>query len=167
MRFDVEDLEESGFSGFIPVRDLTSDPRAVPATRGVYVVVRPTAELPIFLHLNPGSWFKGKDPTVPVSVLEKEWVPGAKTLYVGSGANLRERIGLLVEFSRAGRSASVFHYGGRLLWQIANGQDLLVAWRTAPIGIGSIERDLVIEFKEIYGEYPFANLRMPPVRQNG
>jgi hypothetical protein len=166
MSFDVEDLQERGFSGFIPVRDLDSEPRVVPTTRGVYNVVRPTADRQRFLDLNPGSWFKGNDPTVSTTDLEKEWVPGAETLYIGSGANLRDRIGLLAEFSRAGRSRSVFHYGGRLLWQLADGQDLLVAWRAEPSGIGSTERDLVIEFKEIYGRYPFANLRMPPVRKD-
>lgn len=167
MNFDVADLQMRGFFGFVPVRDLDSKPRAVPVTRGVYVVIRPTVDLPSFLDLNPGSWFKGTDPTVAASDLEKEWVPGAETLYVGSGSNLQDRIGLLVEFSRAGRSRSVFHYGGRLLWQLADGQDLLVAWRTAPAGIGSTEQDLVIEFKDIYGRYPFANLRMPPVRRDG
>jgi len=149
------------------VRDLDSEPRLVPSTPGVYVVVRPNADPPAFLDRNPGSWFKGKDPTVVVGTLEREWVPEAETLYIGSGANLRDRIGLLVEFSRAGRSRSVFHRGGRLLWQLRDGQELLVAWREEPAGIGSKERDLVIEFTEVYGRYPFANLRLPPIRDDG
>jgi len=162
--FDLQDLQDRGFSGFVPVRDLDPDPRTVPSATGVYVVVRQSPSPPRFLDQSPGSWFKHKDPTVPVSELEKNWIPGAETLYIGSGTDLRDRIGLLVEFSRAGRNKSVFHWGGRLLWQLADGQDLLVAWRIGPDGIGSTERDLVDEFKDAHGGYPFANLRRPPVR---
>ena len=95
-----------------------------------------------------------------------EWVPGAEVLYIGSGDSLRDRVGLLIEFSDAGRSKSVFHWGGRLLWQLRDGQELLVAWRAEPAGIASRERDMVIEFTEVYGRYPFANLRLPPVRDD-
>lgn len=163
-RFDITDLRSRGFEGFIRVRDLMPYLHQVSASLGVYVVVRPLAGLPKFLDASPASWFKREDPTVPVGRLQAEWVPDAQTLYIGSAANLRERIGLLVEFSRAGPERSVFHRGGRLLWQLADAQDLLVAWRVEPKGIGTVERDLVDEFAGIYGRYPFGNLKRPPIR---
>ena len=164
--FDAQKLRDRGFEGFIRVADLGPEPQAVPTAPGVYVVARVSDEPPRFLDSSPGSWFKGKDPTVPVGRLEEEWVDGPQTLYVGSGVNLQDRIGLLVEFSRAGPTRSVFHWGGRLLWQLVDGQDLQVAWREEPEGIGSIERDLVDEFKDTYGRFPFANLKRPPVRDD-
>ena len=146
------------------VRDLDAESREVPSTPGLYVVGRESMSLPTFVAVSPASWFKREDPTVPLARLEQEWVSGAQTLYIGSGLDLRSRVGLLVEFSRAGRARSVFHRGGRLLWQLADAQELLIGWRMEPDGIGTTERDLVDEFKEVYGQFPFANLRRPPVR---
>lgn len=163
--FDIADLRSRGFEGFIRVHDFTPDPQQVPTSPGVYAVVRPSADPPKFLDASPASWFKREDPTVALERLQAEFVPGVQTLYIGSAANLRERIGLLVEFSRAGPEKSVFHRGGRLLWQIEDAQDLLVAWRVEPEGIGTVERDLVDEFEDIYGRYPFGNLKRPPIRE--
>ena len=59
----------------------------------------------------------------------------------------------------------MFHRGGRLLWQLTDAQDLLVAWRVEPDSIGMIERDLVDEFEKTYCRYPFANLRRPAIRR--
>jgi hypothetical protein len=162
--YDVLELRDRGFEGFVRVADLGPEPEAVPTSPGVYVVARVTDKQPTFVDRSPGSWFKGKDPTVPVSRLREEWVDGAQTLYIGSGVHLRDRIGLLVEFSNAGPTRSVFHWGGRLLWQLIDSQDLQVAWREEPEGIGSVERDLVHEFKRAFGRLPFANLRRPPIR---
>lgn len=100
--FDIADLRSRGFDGFISVRDLGLDPHQLSSSPGVYAVVRVSPDVPTFLDVSPASWFKREDPTVPLGRLQAEWVPGAQTLYIGSATDLRERIGLLVEFSRAG-----------------------------------------------------------------
>ena len=128
--FDVQELRDRGFEGFIRVADLGPEPEAVPISPGVYVVARVSDEPPRFLDSNPGSWFKHKNPTVPVGRLEVEWVDEAQTLYIGSGANLQDRIGLLVEFSRAEPTRSVFHWGGRLLWQLVDAAPAV--WNPTP-----------------------------------
>jgi hypothetical protein len=56
------------------------------------------------------------------------------------------------------RGESVRHYGGRLLWQLENCQELLVAWKVEPYS-GALEYDLLEEFIEAYGRLPFANLK--------
>ncbi len=92
-----------------------------------------------------------------------EWVHGAQTLYFGSSDSLRDRIGLLIEFSDAGPDKSVLHWGGRFLWQVADSDDFLIAWRTTPpVCFRTTERELVDEFRDVYGRMPFANLRRPP-----
>jgi hypothetical protein len=162
--FDASDLRQRGFDGFVTVADLREEITQVPSLQGVYAALRNADASPTFLERSPASWFKGKDPTVSQVELTRQWVPGAQTLYIGSADNLRGRLGLLIEFSDAGRTRSVFHWGGRLLWQLADSDGLVVAWRVESKGIGSIERDLVTEFKDTFDRLPFANLRLPPVR---
>jgi hypothetical protein len=128
----------------------------------VYVVLRESTGPPLFLARSPASWFKGKDPTVPVERLKQEWVEGASPLYVGTSSNLRERLAELAEFSQAGRGRSVRHWGGRMLWQVEGSVDFLVAWKpTAPTCYRTTERDLIDEFVDTYGRLPFANLVRP------
>src|SRR6476620_1240573 len=50
---------------------------------------------------------------------------GGKTAKRG----LRKRI---QEFADFGRGAPVGHWGGRLLWQLADSQALLIAWKVLP-----------------------------------
>lgn len=162
--FYLPDLRARGFRGFVRVRDLYLNRRLPLSTPGVYVVVRESPAPPSFLPVSPASWFKGRDPSVPIALLEQEWVPDAHSLYIGSGCDLQDRIGLLLDFSKAGRVRSVFHWGGRLLWQLADSDDLVVGWREEPRGRSSEERDLTDEFSRSYGRLPFANLKRPPVR---
>lgn len=153
--FDIADLRRRGFAGFVPVKHLTDQP---PRDSGVYAVVREATEAPTFLDRSPASWFKGKDPTVAIARLEAEWVPDAQTLYLGSSASLSKRIALMVAFSNGGRDLSVFKWGGRLLWQLEDAQELLVAWKVEPDFAG-VEADLLEEFINVHGRLPFANLR--------
>jgi hypothetical protein len=163
--FTLDDLRRRGFVGFDSVRELTEGVGDLPATPGVYAVVRVTATGPRFLADSPASWFKGKDPTVTVERLNDEWVAGAQTVYIGSGCNLAQRVGLLIAFSNAGATTSIFHWGGRLLWQLEDSQDLLVGWMSEPTGLSSTERDLVDEFVTRFGRMPYANLKRPPIRE--
>jgi hypothetical protein len=125
--FDVEDLRRRGFEGFLTIEQLAGpEPAELPTDSGVYAVVRTASGLPAFLERSDAGHWKGKDPTVTLERLGREWVDGAQTLYIGKAKCLRERVGLLLDF---GRGDAVMHYGGRLLWQIESFEALLIVWR--------------------------------------
>jgi hypothetical protein len=157
--FDIADLRRRGFVGFKP--DYAFGYHQPPHLSGIYVVARDATDAPTFLDRSPASWFHGKDPTVSIERLEAEWVADAQTLYVDTTANsLRERIGLFVAFSNAGRDRSVPAMGGRLLWQLADAQKLLLAWKPCR-DYEDLKADLIDEFVEAYRRLPFANLVKP------
>jgi hypothetical protein len=155
--FSITDLRGRGFVGFVPVSELDDKPAQVPGDGGVYAVACEATGEPQFLARSDAGWWKGKNPTVSADTLAANWVNGVQTLYLGDAASLRERVGLLAEFSRAGRR-SVMHYGGRLLWQVQGWQALLVAWKVEPFHT-ALEHDLLEEFIEAHGRLPFANLK--------
>jgi hypothetical protein len=149
-------LESGGFQGWVSFGELR-DARisGVPQTGGVYVVLRPESIEPRFLDSNPGGRFKGKDPTVPLESLRSNWVSQAEVVYIGKAGNLRRRLG---EFTRFGAGSPVGHWGGRLIWQLADAADLLVAWKETPGALPeAIESQLIAEFRATTGKPPFAN----------
>jgi hypothetical protein len=77
------------------------------------------------------------------------------TVYIGKADSLRSRLDLLTGFARG---EAIMHWGGRLLWQLASSDELLVAWRLAQ-DFGDLECDLIDEFRDVYGRLPYANLR--------
>ena len=94
------DLVARGIRGLAHV-DRTPSNRVCRRARdpGVYVVFRPTVTAPLFLEVNPGGRFTGRDPTVAAEKLEAKWVSGARVIYVGK-ANVANR--RLAEFARFG-----------------------------------------------------------------
>jgi hypothetical protein len=154
--FELPALRDRGFVGFTAIRAFARpEPPELPTASGVYVVIRPLVGAPAFLASSRGGWWKGKDPTVPVERLEREWVPDTPTLYLGKAKSLRERIGELLQFSDG---LPVRHWGGRLLWQLGGAQDFLLGWREEPDYAG-VETDLIGEFLREFGRLPFANLK--------
>jgi hypothetical protein len=154
--FDLDDLRERGFGGFLPIGRLTRpESNELPVDGGVYVVVRVAEGAPRFLACSRGGWWKKKDPTVSLQRLEREWVDGTPTLYIGKAMSLRERVGELVRFADG---EPVRHWGGRLLWQVEQCEDFLLGWRPAP-GYGEHETRLIDEFFNVFGCLPFANLK--------
>lgn len=155
-------LEAAGFRGFVTVRDLSGGRiDDVPREPGTYVVMRARDDHPTFLRTNPAGWFKEKNPTTDVSVLEAAWVPGARTLYIGQTSQrdgLRARVKDLIDF---GAGKPVGHWGGRYLWQVDCSSDFVVAWRRTPPGANprDEERELLRRFHEAYGRLPYANLK--------
>jgi hypothetical protein len=131
---------------------------SVPHAPAVYVVYRPATTTPSFLQVNPAGHFRGKDPTVVGWALEANWVPHAHVVFIGSTDVADRR---LEEFASYGAGEPVAHPGGRYIWQLADSNELLVAWHEITWGEspGVYEKRLVAEFERLHGgAAPFANL---------
>jgi hypothetical protein len=116
----------------------------------------------VFLETGTGGFFKGKDPNVPVEVLQQNWVESSPTVYIGKAgdpgktAALRTR---LWQYLRFGVGANVGHWAGRYIWQLEDVDDLLVCWLPLPEGTPSeLETTLIGAFRQEHGVRPFANL---------
>ncbi len=113
------------------------------------------------------GWFKAQNPSEQIERLEDEWVPGAHVLYIGKAdyrarrkpiEALRER---LWEFARFGAGERIGHRGGRLIWQLADSAELLIAWHeiTWDETARDYEKRLLHRFADLHGgRRPFANL---------
>lgn len=160
VEWSQQGLVEWGFAGFVPFGQLPM--AAVPSVPGVYVVALPAVVEPTWLDTSPAGHFKSKDPTVPVQVLQRAWVPNAPVLYIGkAGGGRHGRRGLCVrldEYRRHGAGRPVGHWGGRYIWQMSQAARLLVAWATTPDREPEeVESALIADFVATYGQRPFAN----------
>jgi hypothetical protein len=161
---DFNDIVNQGFRGFVTVEALQQSACAdIPNKPGVYLILWPLSETPTFLPESTGGHFKGKNPTIAVNKLEKQWVDGAKVIYIGkagsvaSKATLRQRLHTYMKF---GMGKPVAHWGGRYIWQIKQLDSLQVCWKiTEGHEAPNLETQLIREFTEQYGKRPFANLR--------
>lgn len=149
-----ESLKADGFVGWVPFKQMRNQD-SVPRTGGIYVIARTSTGDPKFLEANPGGRFKRKDPTVPEEVLRANWVAGAEVVYIGKADELRRR---LRQFADFGAGEPVDHWGGRLIWQLAESKNLLVAWKETPDDAPvRAEAALIADFRGLYGKRPFAN----------
>lgn len=154
---DIAQFKEDGFEGFIPVSILRDATSILPEVAGVYVVIRKTNTVPQFLEKGTGGFFKGKNPNVSIEVLNENYVADSSTVYIGKATNLRKRVGQLLSF---GAGAAVGHWGGRFLWQLADADDLIVAWKATPgCDPRTIEAQMIHNFVSLHGKRPFANLK--------
>ncbi len=159
--WSADALREGGFVGFVPL--VAVQPSDVPTAPGVYAVIRATTASPVFLDASAAGRFKGKDPSAPADVLARKWVDGADVLYIGKATpgsagrrGLRRR---LDEFRRFGAGEPVGHWGGRYIWQLADRDELLVAWNATDEDASAVESRMLRDFIAHYGALPFANLR--------
>ncbi len=160
---NIEALFEFGFFGGISVAELQLSCTSLPEVQGIYLVVR-ALELPvIFLETSSGGRFRRRNPTVPISELKRNWLSRPKVLYIGKAggrnnqSTIQKRVCQLVRF---GGGEPCGHWGGRYIWQLTDAQDLMIYWTPTPDqDPRQIERVLINEFKEKYGQLPFANLR--------
>lgn len=161
---DLENLKAYGFTGFQPIRELRQNLSLIPKTQGVYLVLRDSSSQPMFRKKGSGGFFKGKNPNLPIPELENHWVENTKVVYIGkagggsSSATLKSRLHQLFKFG-AGKKAG--HWGGRLIWQLDDAEDLLVAWiHSGEVDAQNLESHLIQLFKhEHEGKRPFANLK--------
>ena len=161
-RYEMSTLVEAGFEGFLPIADLRADRSLIPAVRGVYALLRASEQPPEFLQVGTGGHFKGKDSNVSVEELQRNWVSGTHVVYFGKAgdpgraATLRSR---LRQYLRFGAGSNVGHWGGRYVWQLADAESLLIAWKELPDGVPSdVETELIAGFRHLHGVRPFANL---------
>ena len=158
MDFRKESLITDGFQEFMSVHDIRIDYKTVPRTKGVYIVYRESLDKPDFAEKGPGGFFKNKDPNVSADTLWKNWIDTANVLYIGqTGSSLRGRIRLYMRF---GNGEPVAKRGGRLIWQLRDAENLLIAYKELPNYIPrEYEIYLLNEFRlQNNGKLPFANL---------
>jgi hypothetical protein len=156
-----EALAEGHFVGFLPFSALSLGD--VPALPGVYAVLRISDSLPTLLETSPAGRLKGKDPSASIETLASKWVDGPQVLYIGKATRgSAGRRGLqkrLDDFRRFGAGEAANHPGGRYLWQLADKDDLLLAWNATYEDAATVESRMLGDFADRYGVLPFANLR--------
>lgn len=147
--WDRAALEAVGFSGFVTFAALVA--AEVPREAGIYVVLRTSTTAPEILELTrarAGSAY-------PLRDLEARWVTDTPVLYIGKAeakaGGLHKRLG---QYARKGSS----HAGGRSIWQLADQDELLVAWVTTPgESAEAVEIRYRAAFADVYKQWPFAN----------
>jgi hypothetical protein len=154
--FIRDELAARGFVGWKTFAQLAEGQLAqVPQAGGVYVVWRSSEDAPRYLIANPGGRFKDRDPTVAPEALQANWVEGAEVVYVGKADQLRRRLKQFMDF---GTGKPIGHWGGRLIWQLSDSSELLVAWRETPgEAPKDVETRLIAAFRKRYDKPPFAN----------
>jgi len=125
-------------------------------------VLRSDTAAPGYLQTSGAGWFKEKNPSVSIDLLEAAWLDGAAVLYIGkAGAGKRGTRGLrkrLSEYRRHGAGEKIGHWGGRYIWQLEDHSHHLVAWKITPgVDPEDVETELINEFVLRFGAKPFAN----------
>ena len=152
MKTEIENYRKDGFTGFIPVSELRGNTKVMPECSGVYIVIRESDNAPEFLAEGTGGFFKGKNPNVSIDELKANYVADSKA------TSLKKRVGQLLRF---GTGSAIGHWGGRYLWQLADSDNLLIAWKPTPtIDPRAEEVKMLEDFVSLHGRLPFANLTM-------
>lgn len=161
MKMDHQMLTGDGFTGFLSFGELEIN--QVPQAPGIYAVLKPEGFKRVFLEKSVGGQFKKQDPSLLRAELETHWIDDAEVLYIGkAGAGIAGTRGLrkrIQEFADFGRGKPVGHWGGRLLWQLADSQSLVIAWKELKATeVDSAEAAYQAKFISLQGRLPFANL---------
>ena len=159
---DIDEITKAGFTGFKKMSELFADSSALPRTKGVYLVLNLSNKPPEFAPAGTGGHFKGKNPNVSIAELKANWVEKTIVVYIGkagkdgSAATLHSR---LKQYFGFGQGGNVGHWGGRLIWQLKNYNDLVVCWKALPTeDPRTFEATLIQQFISKFHNRPFANL---------
>jgi antitoxin component HigA of HigAB toxin-antitoxin module len=150
-----------GFGGFLPLETVRSSLLQIPADFGIYAVVWQDRTAPEFIEKSRAGRFKNSDPSYPLDMLRKKWVPTAAVLYIGkagptAGRTLRKRI---LELVRFGSGDPVAHRGGRALWQLEGIWRAQIAWKPVTQDPLRAEQAMLAKFEREFGRLPYANFR--------
>ena len=159
---NIDDINKAGFVGFKTMQELFADSSQLPSIKGVYLVLNLDTKTPSYLQVGTGGHFKGKNPNVTIQELKNNWVDKTIVVYIGkagsdtSSATLKSR---LKQYFGFGQGKNIGHWGGRLIWQLATSNNLVVCWKILPNQDPRIfEGKLIKDFVTQYGNRPFANL---------
>jgi len=159
----INRFHEFGFSGGLRISVLQTSCDTAPAEQGVYLVARKSNQPVNFLEVSTGGHFKRRNPSVPVSVLEKRWLARPKVLYVGKAGGTTNRTNIrnrLHSFMQFGLGHPCAHWGGRYIWQLSDAKKLVIYWKSTPREVPrEVEKALLSVFFEKFGKLPFANLK--------
>lgn len=162
MNINKTELEKEGFMGFVRIGELKINLRMIPKEMGVYLILT-ESDIHEFLVESMGGHFKNKNPTVPISELESNWVEDTPILYIGKagGTNVKATLfSRLRQYMRYGMGKKIGHQGGRYIWQLKDSDDFIVAWKILDSEEpDDVETQMINEFKEKYSKRPFANLQ--------
>jgi hypothetical protein len=161
---NVDELRKAGFEGFKTIRELFLDNSELPQFKGVYLVLYLKNEIPEFLKIGTGGYFKGKNPNILIEEAEKNWVGNTIVVYIGKagGENIKATLkSRLRQYFKFGQGKNIGHMGGRLIWQLKDSGNLVVCWKTLPDEDPvKYESDLIKSFKyKFNNRRPFANLK--------
>lgn len=157
--FQYDELIRAGFTGFKTVKQMNNGGlSSVTEAQGVYMILylSSSSEMPKFLPVGTGGFFKGEDPNVSIAELQDNWVEGTPVVYIGKATSIKKR---LSQYMRFGQGKKVGHKGGRYIWQIPNSESLVVCWKSTQEDPRAVEADLIQQFIAEFGKRPFANLR--------
>lgn len=161
MPINKQTLKADGFAGFRAFGQLEIN--RVPQAPGLFAVLKPAGYEPRFLAKSTAGVFKKKDPSLRQEALAAEWIEDADVLYLGkAGPGSKGNRGLrrqVQEFVDFGKGKPPGHWDGRLIWQLADPQSLVIAWKELPaVEVNLAEARYHADFRELYGRLPFANL---------
>lgn len=159
----IESLKNEGFCGFVSVKSLLNNHSQIPATRGVYMVLRTIMDEPIFLEKGSGGYFKETDPNVAIKILQEKWVYNTPVVYIGKAGGKKNKTTLrsrILQYLKFGQGKPYGHKGGCYIWQLSDAEELLFCWKALPTDEPEdVESMMISEFKHQYaGKRPFANL---------
>src|SRR5690242_876350 len=127
-------LTQDGFTGFRVLDEL--EIMRIPQGPGIFAILRPEGFEPVFLAKSTAGTFKKKDPSLKKAALEAEWVPEAPVIYLGkAGVGSQGNRGLrkqIQEFLDYGRGRPTVVWDARLIWQLRDATDLVIAWKELP-----------------------------------
>jgi hypothetical protein len=158
--FARADLQAAGFAGWRAWAALVEEGFAsVPDVPACLLFHRPSSADPVFVDDPAKLPFHAHHAAIPRDVLAANWVPGAHTLYITRAEAAAQRLTHMARFATGELPA---HWGGRLLWQLADFTELLVAWHpiTWDEPAAHYERRLLAQFARTHdGRRPYANHR--------
>lgn len=159
---DINSIQKNGFLVFKSINELIDDISLIPEKRGVYFILYTNKTNPEFVTVGTGGHFKGRNPNVPINTLKENWVSNTSVIYIGKAGSITGSATLksrLKQYFRFGQGKPVGHWGGRLIWQIKNSENLILCWKTLKNEEPrTIESELIQQFVSKYGKRPFANL---------